>query len=295
MPAPRTSLLSPNRDIAAETQPADPARHLQHDEDEHQRNGHFPVAEAVAQSRCHEADQHRAGNRADQAEAAADRGPDQQFRGEHEAHRLRRDDALMRRVERACQAGDAAADGKGRGFQHRCAETEELKPFLVLAYGDQQLPERRPHHMRQHQGGGGQHANNDEIERLVGIDARQAGNPGHAVEPAGNPAQRIGKLEAEHRQRQRDQREIGARVGLPVEHQRADESGQQRRHQAGDGEGRNAAAPSRDRLSARRPRDRRRCRRTTPARAAGSPPAPSRARCPAPPCRRAGRAPAGRL
>ena len=51
----------------------------------------------------------------------ADRGPDDKFRRQQEADRLRRDNALVRGVERAGKTGEGGADRKGHRLEaHWC-------------------------------------------------------------------------------------------------------------------------------------------------------------------------------
>ena len=119
------------------------ARKHQHDGDEEQRHQHFPERKAVAQLRGERADDQRADHRAEQAGAAADGRPDHEIGGEPEAEQLRRDDALLRRVDRAADAGHQAADAEGHGLEPVGVEAEQLQAAFVLRERAPQHADRR--------------------------------------------------------------------------------------------------------------------------------------------------------
>ena len=71
---------------------------------------------------------------------------------------------------------------------------------------------------------------------LEGVDSGRGGDPGHAVEAPRHLDQGVRELEAEHREREGDEGEIGAGADLPVEDEGADHPREQGRDQAGAGE-----------------------------------------------------------
>ncbi len=83
---------------------------------------------------------HRAEHRPQQTKAPAHRGPDHQVGREAEAAELRRHQALLRRVERAADAGEEAAHAEGHRLQPVGVEAEEHDPALVVSERAQSTP-----------------------------------------------------------------------------------------------------------------------------------------------------------
>ena len=235
-------LLPPARRKAAQErfgQSRDPARKHQDDGDEEQRHQHFPERQAVAQLRGERADEQRADDRAEQARAAADRGPDHKFGREAEADHLRRDDPLLRRIDRAADAGHQSADAERHGFELIGVEAEQLQATLVLR---QRPPEHADRRVVE-PAGKRQHGEQDRGRNIIDVgDVVQAGQTGNALEPVEAAGDRIpggGDLEGEQGERQRNHREISAALARTPKHQGADQIGQQAGGNGGKGQDQN--------------------------------------------------------
>ena len=208
----------------------------EHHDDEDERDHHLPVEERIAKPRREEADRDRSEDRAREARPPADRGPDHELRRQQEPDRLGGDDALVRRVEGAGEARHSRAHREREGLQAARPEAEELEPLLVLGHRAQQLPERRPQEVSDHRRGEGERGEDHEVEVLEGVDAGRLGDPGHPVEAARHVHQRVRELEAEHREGEGDEGEVGPGTDLPVEDERPDRAREEGGHQARSGE-----------------------------------------------------------
>ena len=130
--------------VARAARTADQAlREEQHDGDEEERDADLPEVEAVAQPARQRADEQGAEHGPEQPAAAAHGGPDHEVGREHEAAQLRRDEPLLRRVERAADAGEQAADAEGHRLQPVGVEAEQHDPALVVGERGPQHAERR--------------------------------------------------------------------------------------------------------------------------------------------------------
>ena len=196
-----------------------PLRKQQHDDDEDDRDADLPELEAVAQRARQRADHDRAEHRPEQSAAAADRGPDDEVGREPEAAQLRRHQALLRRVERAADAGEQAAD----------AERDRLEPIGVEAEHDDAalvVGERRPEHAERRavepagaEDRADQRQRGDVVGGGVAVEPGQAGDALQAVEAAGHRLPVVGDLIGEQRERERDHREVRPALAAPAKDQ----------------------------------------------------------------------------
>jgi hypothetical protein len=101
--------------------------------------------------------------------------------------------------------------------------------FLVLGHRLPDHAQRPSEQDRQEQragdGAGGDHP----VQRRVPLGSGQFGHVGHAIEAAGEAAPLLGRKETQHRQGQRDQREVRSAADAACEHEPADRIRQQGR------------------------------------------------------------------
>ena len=213
-----------------------PVRPSEDHDDEDERDHDLPVEERIAQPRGEKADGDRPQDRAREARPPADRGPDDELRGQQESDRLGGDDALVGRVQRTGETRHPGAGRERQGLETAGPEAEELEPFFVLGDRGQQLSERRPLEVAERGSRDGQGRHDHVVEVLEGIDSGECGDPGHPVEAARHLDHRVRELKAEHREGEGDEGEVGAGADLPVEDEHPDRSREQGRNQTGAGE-----------------------------------------------------------
>ena len=170
------------------------------------------------------ADEKHAEHWPEQVEAAAHRGPDHEVGGKPEARDLRRHQPLLRRVDRAADAGEQSADAERHRLQRVGVEAEQRERAARFA---------RAHATGRRWGGRepradprARTAKRDRRDVVGGGEARRGpGRPGMPFRPLKPPVtsfQACCHLERKQRQRERDHREVRPALAAPAKHQQAD-------------------------------------------------------------------------